>query len=358
MIENNYYKKRIIMWIMIFVLLVAGTISGCGKNTEIVLTTDFDRDEVFRIEQSSCYVPEIMVYLVNCENQYDEIFGSKIWQVPIEGVTMESKYKDTILARIAQIKVMNLMAADRGVELTDDDILRVKAATRDYYASLNEDEIELMDVDEDLIYDLYYEFALADKVYHEITDAVEPEISDDEARIITVREILIKTYKTVNNSTVSYNEAERQSAYNRIYNIKKRLDEGEDFDIIAEGNENEDSQIEYSFGRGVMPENYEKVAFDLPVGEISDIIETEYGYHIIKSMSTYDLEETDRNKEVILRKRKQEAFNEIYDNYVMTLNSNLNGDLWDEIGYTKTDEITTTNFFSIYDDYFVTITAQ
>ncbi len=343
--------------LMLVLTLTCLLFSGCEKNTEVILTTDFDKDEVFRIEEMSCLVPEVMVYLVNCENKYTEVFGTQIWQVPIDGVTMEDKYKDTILARIAQIKVMNLLAMEREIVLTSDDEIRVKSAARDYFASLNEDEIELLGVNEELIYKLYYEFALADKVYHNITDRVEPEISDDEARIITVRDILIKTYKTIGDKTVSYNEAEKDEAYTRILNIKKRIDEGEDFDIIAESNENEDREIEYSFGRGVMPKEYEKVAFELSVGDISGIVETEYGYHILKSISTYDLEETDKNKAEILLKRKQEAFNEIYSNFVLTLNSNLNADLWDAITYFKSDAINTTSFFEIYDNYFVTLTG-
>ncbi|HCM91151.1 MAG TPA: peptidylprolyl isomerase [Lachnospiraceae bacterium] len=334
-------------------------LAGCGKEkkTEIVLTTDFEEGEVFRIENMSCYEPEVMVYLVNSENLYDTIFGADIWQIPIDGTTLENKYKDTILARLAQIKVMNLMAADQDFKLNDDDVLRVKSAARDYYASLNPVEREVMKVDEDTLYNIYYEFATADKLYHDMTDKIEPEISDDEARIVTVRDILIKTYKPSAAGTVSYNRAERDEAYERILNIKNRLDEGADFDVIAESTENEDERIEYSFGRGVMPASYEEAAFSLVVGEISDIVETDYGYHILKCITAYDPEETDKNREIIIKKKKQEAFNKMYDDYLQNINSNLNADLWDTIAYAKSDAVTTTTFFDVYDTYFIPVTG-
>lgn len=335
------------------------TFAGCRKEkkTEIVLTTDFEEGEVFRIEKMSCYEPEVMVYLVNSENLYDTIFGADIWQIPIDGTTLENKYKDTILARLAQIKVMNLMAADQDFKLNDDDVLRVKSAARDYYASLNPAEREVMKVDEDTLYNIYYEFATADKLYHDMTDKIEPEISDDEARIVTVRDILIKTYKPSAVGTVSYNRAERDEAYERILSIKNRLDEGADFDVIAESTENEDERIEYSFGRGVMPESYEEAAFSLVVGEISDIVETDYGYHILKCITAYDPEETDKNREIIIKKKKQEAFNKMYDDYLQNINSNLNADLWDTIAYAKSDAVSTTTFFDVYDTYFVPVTG-
>ena len=349
--------KLIVCLTLLTISLIS--LAGCRKEkkTEIVLTTDFEEGEVFRIEKMSCYEPEVMVYLVNSENLYDTIFGADIWQIPIDGTTLENKYKDTILARLAQIKVMNLMAADQDFKLNDDDELRVKSAARDYYASLNPVEREVMKVDEDTLYNIYYEFATADKLYHDMTDKIEPEISDDEARIVTVRDILIKTYKPSAVGTVSYNRAERDEAYERILSIKNRLDEGADFDVIAESTENEDERVEYSFGRGVMPEAYEEAAFSLIVGEISDIVETEYGYHILKCITAYDPEETDKNREIIIKKKKQEAFNKMYDDYLANINSNLNGDLWDTIAYNKSDAVTTTSFFDVYDTYFVPVTG-
>ncbi len=355
---NRSILSRLLICLLVSVFTMC-SLAACKKDkkTEIVLTTDFEDGEVFRIEKMSCYEPEVMVYLVNSENKYDEIFGPDIWQIPIEGTTLENKYKDTILARLAQIKVMNLMAADQDFKLTEDDQLRVKAAARDYYASLNQTEKDIMKVDEDILYNIYYEFATADKLYHDMTDKIDLQISDDEARIVTVRDILVKTYKPSAVGTVSYNSAEKDEAYQRILSIKQRLDEGADFDVIAESTENEDDRIEYSFGRGVMPASYEDAAFSLVVGDISDIVETEYGYHILKCITAYDPEETDRNREVLIKEKKQEAFNKMYDDYLQNINSNLNGDLWDTISYRKTDAIATTSFFDVYDTYFVPVTG-
>ena len=90
MFKNKAVK---LMIIMLLVLSCTTALAGCKKDkkTEIVLTTDFEENEVFRIEKISCYVPEVMVYLVNSENKYDEIFGSQIWQIPIDGTTLENK---------------------------------------------------------------------------------------------------------------------------------------------------------------------------------------------------------------------------------------------------------------------------
>ena len=51
-----------------------------------------------------------------------------------------------------------------------------------------------MGVTEETVTGLYAEYALANKVYQFIIRDINPEISDDEARTITVQHVLIKTY--------------------------------------------------------------------------------------------------------------------------------------------------------------------
>ena len=47
----------------------------------------------------------------------------------------------------------------------------------------------------------------------------------------------------------------------------------------------------------------------------------------------------------------------MYDEFLEGINSNLNGDLWDSVSYTKTDAVGTTSFFDIYDTYFIPVTG-
>lgn len=353
---NKYIK--LYLKPIVALLAVSLFLTACGKKrlpVQVVLTSDFLEDEVFRLEGYPCMKNEIMVYLANSENQYSEVFGKEIWSVPVADGTLEESYKDTILARIAQIKAMNLLAQEYEVTLDETEEKKVLAAGREYFDSLLPVEVEYLNVDIDTVQQLYREFAIADKVYREVTAEINPEISDDEARTITVRTILIKTYENDNNGHKrTYTEDEKKGAYELISSIKNRIDEGETFEVLA-ADYNEDTKSEYNFGRGVMPEEFEVAAFDLGVGEVSDIVETEYGYHLIECVSTFNPEETQANKEVIVKQRQQEAFEQVYQEFVTKLTSNLNQPLWDSIIYDTNAGISTTSFFEIYDKYFTTI---
>ena len=324
---------------LILIMLMGLCFCGCKKSgTRFIIARELKSDEVFRIEDMVCRVPEMMVYLVNYENRYSESLGREIFSVPLEDKTVGDAYKEAVLSRISQIKAMNLLAEKEKVSLTDEELAMAGSAAADYIATLNPDELALMGADTDLLRQMYAEYALADKVYRHITGAVNPEISDDEARTITVKAILIK-----NTGRDSYEKA--LAARNRIML-------GEDFDIVA-ADDNEDTRTVYSFGRGVMPDTFEDAAFDLATDEVSNVIETEYGYHIIKCVSTYDLSETERTKENIIIKKKQEAFNEVYSEFAKGLAIELNKETFDGISFDRAENIKTDSFFAIFDSYFV-----
>ncbi len=306
---------------------------------------------MFRIEDISCSLPEMMVYLTNIQDQYEAVYGSEIWKTNIDGVSLEDNIKDMALSKMAQVKAINLLARKYNIELDDNEEWVISQATDAYMDSLSPGEINLMGIDRDVVLGLYREYAISEKLYEEIIRDINPEISDDEARTITVKHILIKTYNLdEDGNRVRYTKYAKQLARNKAEEALSRARDGEDFDKLAD-EYSDDKQVTYSFGKGEMDAVFENASFDLGTDEISDIIETEYGYHIIKCISTFNKEVTDENKIKIVEKRKNEAFTKEYDEFVVTLTKDLNSQLWDQVTFINDPTVDTSNFFEIFDDY-------
>ncbi|WP_242840805.1 peptidylprolyl isomerase [Butyrivibrio proteoclasticus] len=355
---NNKIDKRACSLMRVFsILLVIICLSSCGFDSEnkpkVVFTTGFSDSEVFRIEDSVCSIQEMMVYLVNTQNGYEDTFGTDIWSKETDNGTVEDKLKESVLAKVAQIKAMNLLAKEMEIELAPEEIEKAENAATAYYDTLSEADITAMkQVTKDQIAQIYTEYALADKLYDYIIKDINPEISDDEARTITVEQILIKNYSLdANGEKVLYSDIERAEARHKANNVIALLEEGSSFEeLMAEYNEADEGTI--SFGKGDMEEIYETTAFNLGNEEISNIVETSEGYCIIKCISTFNREETEANKEKIVTQRKRQVFGEKYDAYVATLTKELNVDLWNSITVTPDEAVTTSNLWDVYEEFF------
>ncbi|MRR07152.1 MAG: peptidylprolyl isomerase, partial [Deltaproteobacteria bacterium] len=68
--------------------------------------------------------------------------------------------------------------------------------------------------------------------------------------------------------------------------LLKRAKAGEDFAVLAKDNSTCPSAAQGGnlgyFGKGQMVPAFETAAFSLKSGEISEVVETQFGYHIIK----------------------------------------------------------------------------
>lgn len=330
-------------------------ITGCSKADAklVVLTTGFDEGELFKIEDSGCSLAEAKVYLVNIKNKYENVYGPEIWNVVADGKSLVDSVKDNALADISQIKAMNMQAFNKGISLDDEELLLAQKAGKEYFDSLTAKEVEYLGLTQDDYARMYEEYALANKLYEEIIQDITPEVSDDEARTITVQQILIKTYTTdENGGKVEYNAEDKKRAYDKSKMVLDLATDGE-HDFVDLANEfSEGEKLEYSFCKGEMDPEYEQAAFNLGKDEISDIIETQYGYHILKCITTFNREETDINKISIVEDEKIRVFGEQYDEQAAQYLTYLNEEMWDSVKIESDPEITTDSFFDVYKKYY------
>jgi len=168
-----------------------------------------------------------------------------------------------------------------------------------------------------------------------------------------VQNILIKTYTLDGTGKkLDFTDAVKEDARKRAEEILALAHEEDcDFEeLVLTYSEGEKGT--WSFGKGEMWKEFEDIAFNLETGQVSGIIETDYGFHILKCISTFNREETDANKIKIVEKRKEEVFGQEYDAFVETLTRTLNEDLWEKVSLNRNEDVSTRNFFDIYNQYF------
>jgi hypothetical protein len=153
------------------------------------------------------------------------------------------------------------------------------------------------------IFDRYLDQALANQI----------DVSEEE--IASVRHILLMTQ--------GKSDADKEEIRKKMEGILGRAKAGEDFAELAKeytedpGSKNTGGLYE-NFPKGQMVKPFEEAAFSLPIGEISDIVETQYGYHILKIVDRKKfntLEQPNPQLEQQLKsKKKQQAYQDYLTN--------------------------------------------
>ena len=120
-------------------------------------------------------------------------------------------------------------------------------------------------------------------------------------------------------------EAAKTAKRERIEGLRKQLLEGADFAELAKANSDCPSSASGgdlgSFGRGQMVPEFEKAAFSQETGTVGDVVETQFGFHIIKvterkEAKTLGFDEVKARISDMLYSRKQQ---EAVSNYVESL---------------------------------------
>ncbi len=142
------------------------------------------------------------------------------------------------------------------------------------------------------------------------------------AERVRVKHILVRVEKNAGMQ-------DKTTALNKIKEVQQKIKNGEDFSELARkysedpGSKEQGGDLGF-FVHGDMVPEFEKVAFSLPVGEVSDIVETDFGYHLIeceekKAKSKLVYNEVKEELQEYLYRSKAEK---IYQDFLKQLRSN------------------------------------
>ncbi|HOT95810.1 MAG TPA: peptidylprolyl isomerase [bacterium] len=162
------------------------------------------------------------------------------------------------------------------------------------------------DVEREMVMRKYF-----DKLYAEVkvTDADLKEAYGQD-KTASVRHILLMTQ--------GKDEAGKAEARKKIEGLLNRAKAGEDFATLAKENTEDPGSkanggLYENFPHGHMVKPFEDAAFSVPVGGLSDVIETQYGYHILqvidRKKETRPFEEVKGELEQQLQRSKRRELN-------------------------------------------------
>ena len=212
---------------------------------------------------------------------------------PSEVVALEKQ----ILDRLIQIQILQARATEaekaKGRELCEKRLAEMKSRASSEEAFNR--QLKVVGLTPELLRLRLTEEAVGETVLTrelnvEITDAAIKKFYDDnparfeQPEMVRASHILLSTRDSTTNAELS--DEQRKAKRKQIEDILKRARDGEDFAKLAkefsEDPGSKDKGGEYVFPRGRMVPEFEAAAFSLKTNQISDVVTTAFGYHIIK----------------------------------------------------------------------------
>lgn len=304
-------KKSVFLFFIISLILISTvTLSAC--------TSSLANVDGYKITQK-----EIDKYLSSAKVQNPDLFKE---ENKGELLKAEAQIIDYIIAN----KLIEKYAQENNISFTEKEFNEEydKLQTTSF-KTVEEFNKYLKDngIDEDLLKTQLKNQLLANKVYEKVTTGIT--VADSEVRkyydnnkdalFITPAQIKI-SHILIKFGDQDTAKKTKEAALEKIRMVQQKIDDGETFENMAnkysedENSNTKGGDIGY-FSKGQLIAEFENVAFDLKAGEISGIVETTYGFHLVtvtdkkaESMKTFD-EVKDSIKQYLENSFKSEKFN-------------------------------------------------
>ncbi len=212
---------------------------------------------------------------------------------PVKGSQLK-EIKERALENLIERELLYQESQSKGIKVSEDDVKKQVEALKKRFP--NEDQfkkmLDQMNMSEDLLRAEFKRGMAAQKfIEGEIARKVKvsgKEVSDfyDKNQSLFKQPEQIKASHILIKTDPLDDEAKKGAARKKLEDIEKRVKKGADFEALAK----EFSQCPSSskggdlgyFGSGQMVKPFEDAALALKPGEVSDIVETKFGYHLIK----------------------------------------------------------------------------
>ncbi len=285
---------------IISLICVIALLAGCGLVSKVEEKETTKKSETIATVGGVDYnLERFNLYFYNAQDELLKASGFQetanipddFWTHEVDGKTILEMAKESALTSLINDAIANQKAASYGLELTADE----KSAITNQMSALRQDKVSISQFDyigisvEEL--ERYYkEGFMIQHLIPELISREEIVIKDSDVNdkmktdYVKAKHILIPTLDTQTNQPLS--EKEVDEAKKKAEEILFALKGGADFDELMNA-ESQDPGLAtapdgYLFTTGEMVPEFEEAAFALKENEISGLVETSYGIHILK----------------------------------------------------------------------------
>lgn len=320
------------------VCLAVFCLSGCKR---VVLSTSLTDHILLSGTKTRLSLQECSFIFLDFQTRYNlyyenmgetDFWNEEAGQSDFSDYLRDGRVKEELCALV----LLNDMASGLGVTFDETDKVSCQAAAADYYGSLSEAEKEYVQGDESKVVSLYEKYRIAQKAINVLSADINAEVSDNDKRVMILQLIASPTLETIERA-------------------KERISSGEDFESVAK-EVSRFSQIEYQVSRGTLNPLLEETAIYMSDGDVSDIIQTEENYYLIRCVDDFDQELSAANESKVLGELRYAAWSQSFIDYAKEHPVAISEEIWENFHFCQTAAFTSDDLYETYEQYLDSLT--
>ena len=314
-------------------VLAASMLVGCGgiNKNETVATLDGQEIKLgvanfaARLQQAEA------------DDFYRAYFGDDVWSSDLynNGTTMEDNTKNSVIEMIENLYILQNHMADYDVTLTDDETAKIAEVAARFMADNDDKAINALGATEDIVKEYLTLVTVQSKMRAAIVADADTNVSDADANT--------SAYSYVNVSKTSYKDADGNTQEYTDDEKAELADTVQKFHDAAADTTLDTAADEYGYTVSTGTFSSDNTTLDEEVlnaleglkseGELSDVVETDNYYYVLRLDEITDADATEEHRQEIISQRQSDLYNEVLQGWKDEAEWVLKDKVWDKVTF-------------------------
>ena len=315
-------------------VMAVSVFAGCGSvNKEAVVAT-FDEKEI------ALGVPNFAARLQQAyqDDMYQYYFGGSVWDNDFygNGTTMAEDVKSSVMESMFELYTLQAHMEEYGVTLSEDEKASITEAATAFIEANSSKALKELGADQEIVEEYLTLLTIQAKMHEAIIADVDTNVSDEEANT--------GAYSYVTVSKTSYTDEDGNTAEYTEEELAELADTVKAFVAEAKDGSMEDAAENYAYTVNTgtftandeyLDENVLAALQGLEEGEISEVIDTENTYYVVRLDAKTDEAATETTRQNIIADREDALYDEVLTGWQEEHVWEVNESVWETVSFDK-----------------------
>ncbi len=327
-------SKRIRALLLATAALMGMTIGGCGNtiNDSAVFATLDDTTITMGVANFFAKYQQA-VY----DSYYLSYFGDDMWNNDLygNGNTLTQDVKEEVAEDLQEMYLLKAHMEEYDISISEEEEAAIAKAADDFIAANSKEAIKQIGAqNKENVMEMLRLNTIREKMHDRIIQDADTEVTDEEAAQRTFSYLYIDStgYTDEESNRVEYTEDEKAG----LKATAEAVAAAEDFDTAVTDAGYTASTLSYGSAEdedATVDKSVLEAADKLKEGEVSDVIETDSAYYVVRLDSEHDEEATASKKEELISEKEEAYYDDILDGWKEKAEWKINEDEWAKVTF-------------------------